>query len=136
MLRACRQVPEDSPVLDPYLSRLGELTVEPTPEDRLLASVEAGSGLPAPPGQLDLFGLSGQPPHVVHSRDGRTYIGDWEEIVRALRDDGPDPTMSLRQFMRTEARLIHSTTGIRIRDDDPEAFIRGSEKAGALRIGR
>lgn len=136
LLRSYRRVPEDSPVLDPYLSRLGELSVEPTPEDRLLATLEAQTEDRFEPGQLDLFGLPGQPPHVVHARDGRVYTGDWEEIVRALRDDGPDPTMSLSQFMRAAASIIHSTTGIRVRDDDPEAFIRGSERAGALRIGR
>ena len=63
------------------------------------------------------------------------YSGDWEEIVRALRDDGPDPTMSMDQFMRAAASIIHRTTGIPVPDDDPEAFIRGSEKAGALRLG-
>jgi tetratricopeptide (TPR) repeat protein len=136
LLRSYRQVPEDSPILDPYLSRLAELTVEPTPEDRLLAALEARTEHTFAPGQLDLFGLPGQPPHVVHAKDGRVYSGNWEEIVRALRDDGPDPTMSMDQFMRAAASVIHRTTGIPIPDDDPEAFIRGSEKAGALRIGR
>ncbi len=136
LLRSYRLVPEDSPLLDPYLSRLAELTVEPTPEDRLLAALEARTEHTFAPGQLDLFGLPGQPPHVVHAKDGRVYSGDWEEIVRALRDDGPDPTMSMDQFMRAAASIIHRTTGIPIPDDDPEAFIRGSEKAGALRIGR
>lgn len=136
LLRNYRRVPEDSPILDPYLSRLRELTVEPTPEDRLLAALEAKTERTFAPGQLDLFGLPGHPPHVVHARDGRVYSGDWEEIVRALRDNGPDPTMSMDQFMRAAASIIHRTTGIPVPDDDPEAFIRGSAKAGALRIGR
>jgi hypothetical protein len=44
--------------------------------------------------------------------------------------------MPLDQFMRAAASIIHRTTGIPVPDDDPEAFVRGSEKAGALRIGR
>jgi tetratricopeptide (TPR) repeat protein len=118
LLRSYRQVPEDSPILDPYLSRLAELTVEPTPEDRLLAAHEARTEHTFAPGQLDLFGLPGQPPHVVHAKDGRVYSGNWEEIVRALRDDGPDPTMSMDQFMRAAASVIHRTTGIPIPDDE------------------
>lgn len=136
LLRSYRRIPEDSPILDPYLARLGELTVEPTPEDRLLAALEARTERKRAQSQLDLFGLPAQPRHVVHAKDGRVYAGDWEEIVRGLRDDGPDPTMSVGQFMRAAATIIHRTTGIPVPDDDPEAFIRGSARAGALRIGQ
>lgn len=133
LLRAS-DVPEAT--LEPYRARLSELTVDPSPEDRLLAALEAGFDSALRQRQLDLFGRPSPQPHVVHARDGRTYAGDWSEIVCAMRDDGPDPSMSMHEFMRTAAGIILSATGIQIPDDDPEAFIRGSERAGALRIGR
>jgi tetratricopeptide (TPR) repeat protein len=123
------------PALEPYHARLKELTVDPSPEDRLLAALEAGVDV-ALQRQLDLFGRPKPRPHVVHARDGRIYAGEWGEIVRAMRDDGPDPSMSVQEFMRTAASIILSATGVPVPDDDPEAFIRGSERAGALRIGR
>ncbi|UCG75104.1 MAG: tetratricopeptide repeat protein [Gemmatimonadota bacterium] len=135
LLRSIRRVPEDSPLLDPYLLRLSELSVEPTPEERLLAALEIGPEDADDPGQLDLFGMPRQPAHVVYGRDGRVYLGDWEEIVRAMRDDGPDPTMTVQAFMRTAAGIILRTTGIRVPDDSPEDFLRGAERAGVLRIG-
>ena len=135
LLRSFRRVPEDSPVLERYLSRLDELNMEPTPEDRLLASLEGGPEDDYVPGQLDLFDLSREPRHVVRVKNGRVYTGDWSEIVSAMRDDGPDPTMSISEFMRAAARLIQKATGISVPDDDPEAFLRGSARIGALTIG-
>ena len=132
LLRASK--PEAS--LEPYHARLKELTVDPSPEERLLAALEAGADVVLDRRQLDLFGRPSPRPHVVHARDGRTYAGEWSQIVGAMRDDGPDPSMSMREFMRTAASIILSVTGVRVPDDDPEAFIRGSERAGALRIGR
>jgi hypothetical protein len=65
--------------------------------------------------------------------------GEWESARRLLRqgisDHPEDPTMSMDQFMRAAASIIHRTTGATVPDDDSVAFIRGSE-AGALRIGR
>ncbi|MEJ2319895.1 MAG: hypothetical protein P8Y10_11845 [Gemmatimonadales bacterium] len=58
----------------------------------------------------------------MHARDGRVHSGGgWDEVVRALRDDGPDPTMSMNQCMRAAASIIHRTTGVPVPDDDPEA---------------
>jgi tetratricopeptide (TPR) repeat protein len=133
LLRASKM---PDPALEPYHARLKELTVDPSPEDRLLAALEAGVDIATNQRQLDLFGRPAPRPHVVHARDGRTYAGEWSDIVRAMRDDGPDPSMSMREFMSTASSIILSATGIRVPDDDPEAFIRGSERAGALRIGR
>lgn len=147
LLRSYRGVPADAQELAPYLDRLERLTAEASPEDRLLASVEAdraeSAPRPADRRQLDLFTLASPAPegrepevHTVRARDGRVYTGDWRSIVAAMRDHSPDPSASLEEFMRRRARQVREETGIDVPHHDPEAFLRASARAGWLRIDR
>ena len=91
------------------------------------------------PNQLDLFGwvpaMRGEEVHRVRAADGRIYEGDWETIVGAMRDAG-DPTATLTEYMRHEARRLQDLTGILISTDDPQSFIEESARVGALEIER
>jgi len=148
LLRSYRGLPADDPALAPYLEQLERLTAEASPEDRLLASVEAaqaesGSRPDTNEGQLDLFTLSSPAPegrepevHRVRVRDGRVYTGDWRSIVEAMRDHSADPSVTVEEFMRERAREVRELTGIDVPADDPEAFLRASARAGLLRIDR
>lgn len=144
LLRGYEGLGPDSPELEPYLQRMEELNPEPQPEDRLLAEVEAAAAsgdlpeLHADENQLELFVPERSPEdedftlHRVRTLDGRVYEGSWPEIVRALRDDGPDPEQSPGEFMRDFGRRVQNVTGIRIPVEDPAAFIRGAVHAGML----
>lgn len=146
LLQRLRAVPGDDPALAPYLERLEALSVEPTPEDRVLAEVEALVAEGRSVGdrdrdQLDLFGwpsppLAGFRPHRVRLHDGRAYEGDWEGIVRAMRDDSADPGLSVAEFMAEEARRILNLTGDRIPHEDARAFLEEAARLGVLQIER
>jgi len=57
LLRAYGGLSIDSPRLDPYLARLEELSGDASPEEELLAEIEAGGASPGGArNQLDLFG--------------------------------------------------------------------------------
>lgn len=144
LLRGFRGLDARAPQLEPLLKRLQELYAEPSPEEQLLAQLEA-AGAEAEPfldlDQLDLFTLSprgAEAPlvHAVRLQGGRLVTGDWTAIVCALRDSSPDPSVSLREFMKDEARRVRNLTGVVVPADDPEAFLRGSARAGVLRIER
>lgn len=138
--RLC-DLPPDAPELQPYLLVLEELAGEPSPEDRLLAEVEAaatGQKLPRIRSQLDLFG---RPPeagatewHRVRAANGAVYEGDWEGIVRSMRDGSDRPTLPLRDFMREEALRLRALTGSNISWATARAFIEDSARVGALEI--
>lgn len=145
LLRRVRGLSHDDPGLEPYIARLEELGTEPTPEDQLIAEVEALWG---PDGaataaldrsQLDLFAspaeVDGEPEaHRVRLPDGRIYEGDWLSIVRAMRDHSADPSLSVSEFMREEARRLQRLTGASIPDDDPRAFLEEAARVGVLRL--
>lgn len=144
LLRRLRGLSADAPEVRPYALVLDELSVEPGPEDRVLAEIEARvSGLRARGsgrGQLDLFG---RPPvagpegwHRVRGADGAVYEGDWEAIVRAMRDRRGDPSLSVQEFMRDEARRLQALTGVSVPCDDARRFIEESARLGALEIER
>lgn len=145
LLRRLRGLSADSAAVRPYMLVLDELSVEPGPEDRLLAEVEArASGLFAGSdggrSQLDLFG---RPPiagpdgwHRVRAADGAVYEGDWEAIVRAMRDRQGDSSLSVQEFMRDEARRLQALTGVPVPCDDARRFIEESARLGALEIER
>jgi Flp pilus assembly protein TadD len=144
LTRQLRDLPADSEQLIPYLVMLDELSVDPSPEDRLIAEVEAmhgGSRTSQPTdvrNQLDLFG---RPPipvsggqHRVRGADGAVYEGDWTAIVRAMRDRSADPSASVADFMRCEAKRLHDLTGVRVSSEDPRTFLEESARIGALEI--
>jgi hypothetical protein len=64
-----------------------------------------------------------------------TYEGSWDDIVRQMRDR-KNASVSLEQYMATEARRGYGLTGVEISAQDAESFIRGSADAGLLRIDR
>ena len=144
LTRRLRDLPGDAPEIRPYMAILDELSTEPSPEDRLLAEVEARHAGLLPirtadlKNQLDLFGRPPVPisegAHRVRGADGAVYEGDWAAIVRAMRDRGSDPSMSVEDFMRGEARRLLDLTGVRIPCDDPRQFIEESARLGALEI--
>lgn len=147
LLRRLRDLPEDDARLAPYLERLRALSVDPTPEDRVLAEVarrasDAEAAVVPDGSQLELFAWSRAPTqqqvrsHRVHLPDGRVYEGDWEGIVRAMRDDSADPELPLGEFLAEEARRIHNLTGRRVPHDDAYAFLTAAARLGILRIER
>ena len=79
--------------------------------------------------QLDLFG--GDPEM---APTGQRM--DWTGIVRAMCESSADPGQSVEEFMRETARRVRDRTGIDIPDDDPEAFLKASARAGVLHIDR
>lgn len=141
--RRLEDLPSDAEELRPYLLALEELAPEPSPEERLLAEVEArANGLTAGPGagQLDLFG---RPPdasavevHRVRAPNGVVYEGDWDGIVRAMRNGSEEPGVSLADFMRNEAMRLQALTGIAVSWQTARAFLEDSARVGALEIER
>jgi tetratricopeptide (TPR) repeat protein len=134
LVRAYREVTDGARELDPYLKRLDQLFVDPTPEERILLEVEMeAAGLEAPSmaarDQLDLFGGD---PEMAPS--GQRM--DWTGIVRAMCESSTNPGQSVEEFMRETARRVRDMTGIDIPDDDPEAFLKASARAGVLHIDR
>lgn len=149
LLRGLRDLPAEDPAVEPYLEQLERLGSAAGPVDRLLAEVASENGGGEAGGevrdrdQLDLFVLNARAPrgrepdvHTVRTRDGRLYTGDWRSIVEAMRDRSGDPTLSVAEFMRETARLVRKVTGMTVPEDDPEAFVRASARAGIVRIER
>jgi len=143
------RLPDDDPELVPWHGRLEELAGDSTPEDLLLAEIEAmgADGRVPDPRQLELFGtllteLQGMRArgshgdiHRVSTVAGLTYLGTWEEIVRQMKDAAAEwADGSLEQYMAATSRRCRHQTGAAIPATDPESFIRGSADAGLLRI--
>jgi tetratricopeptide (TPR) repeat protein len=133
LVRAYREVTDGARELDPYLDRLDQLFVDPTPEERILLEIEMEvAGLEAPVAtrdQLDLFGGDRE----IAPGGQRT---DWTGIVRAMCESSTNPGQSVEEFMRETARRVRDMTGIEIPDDDPEEFLKASARAGVLHIDR
>jgi Flp pilus assembly protein TadD len=134
LVRAYREITDGARELDPYLERLDQLFVDPSPEERILLDVEMkAAGLDAPAlgtrDQLDLFGGNRE----VTPGGQRT---DWTGIVRAMCESSANPGQSVEEFMRETARRVRDITGIHIPDDDPEEFLKASARAGVLHIDR
>ena len=144
------ELADDDPDLQPWDERLGELGGDLDDIDEMLAEIEARANEQAAEeanqarGQLELFGaLLGElvdakrdrAEHRVQTRDGRLYVGTWDDIVREMRDANTAfAGRSLQDYMLTEARRGYSLTGVLIPTRDAESFIRGSADAGLLRI--
>lgn len=138
LLRAHRPMSENASELDPYLERLDQIFVEPSPEERLLFELEQGERAVEavlPMDQLDLFAAGGE---AEVGRDGTAGIalgeGRWAGIVRAMCESSASPERSIEEFMRETARRVRDLTGIEIPDNDPEAFLKASARAGSLHI--
>lgn len=141
--RRLRDLPADAEELRPYLLALEELAPDPTPEARLLAEIEAvANGSPGWPdaGQLDLFGrppaAAGDGVHRVRAPNGVVYEGDWDGIVRAMRNGSDRPGETLADFMRDEALRLQALTGISVSWQTARAFLEDSARVGALEIER
>jgi Tfp pilus assembly protein PilF len=142
---------DDDPELRPWDERLAELAGEPDDVDEMLAEIEgrfndqrSGDDQQS---QLELFGAllselaeqrePAEPRHRILTREGREYVGSWEQIVREMRDANKQwAGRTVQEFMHNEARRGYSLTGITIPTHNAESFIRGSADAGLLRIVR
>jgi tetratricopeptide (TPR) repeat protein len=142
---------DDDPELRPWDERLAELAGEPDDVDEILAEIEgrfndqrSGDDQQS---QLELFGAllsefaeqrdPAEPRHRILTREGREYVGSWEQIVREMRDANKQwAGRTVQEFMHNEARRGYSLTGITIPTHNAESFIRGSADAGLLRIVR
>jgi tetratricopeptide (TPR) repeat protein len=153
--RSLYRLSEHDPELKPWDDRLAELSSDLDDIDEMLMELEprSSAGEVAPEaevarGQLELFGtlLSGlaeqkqiEPTaleHEIVSRDGSTFDGTWEDIVRRMRDTLGDPSHTIEDFMKRAARRGFRETGVQIPTHDAESFIRASAVAGLLRIVR
>ncbi|MFQ5746566.1 MAG: tetratricopeptide repeat protein [Gemmatimonadota bacterium] len=99
--------------------RDGERTPEPDPAVR-----HAGER----PGR----GGGGRRAH--RSGEVEGVVADWAGIVRAMCESSMSGAETIEEFMRDTARHVHSLTGILIPDDDPEAFLKATARAGVLHI--
>jgi len=138
---------DDDPELRPWDARLAELSGDADDIDEMLAEIEQRASDEAQNEarhQLELFGalltdLAAKRDTDSHQvvRDGREYVGTWDEIVAEMRDAADVPARSsVAEYMITEARRGLSETGVYIPTRDAESFIRGSADAGLLRIVR
>lgn len=141
---------DNDPELKPWEERLQELSGEPDDIDEMLAEIEAKAAEAAENdarGQLELFGAllgtfaiekaAGEDEHCITIDEAHSFEGTWEEILRKMSEarSGSD-SVSVKDFMQTEARRGYSLTGHHIPTEDAESFIRGSADAGLLRIVR
>jgi Flp pilus assembly protein TadD len=111
------------------LFRPGSVTVSPDGETATSAARSAGRG------QGDRKPRAGQPSKRL-DEEKTTDSEDWAAIVLAMVAGSKDPEATIEDFMRATARRVHDLTGILIPDDDPEAFIKASARAGVLHIDR
>lgn len=142
------QLGDDDPEFRAWDERLTELAGEPDDIDEMLAEIESRAAEAAEGearGQLELFGsllsdLADQKGEVASHqiiRDGRQFVGSWDDIVREMRDStSVHAGRTLREFMIAEAERGQTLSGVEIPTDDAESFLRGSESAGLLRILR
>jgi tetratricopeptide (TPR) repeat protein len=152
--RSMYRLEETDPELKPWDDRLSELGAGLDDIDEMLMELDSPPGANSAPaaeaarGQLELFGnlLSslaeskqepepGTPGHQVEV-SGSCFDGSWEDIVRRMRDAIGNPTNSLAEFMDGVATDGFKQSGVRIPTHDAEAFLRGSARAGLLRIVR
>ena len=136
------------PELVPWHQRLGEISAERDPTERMLAEIEATQpdGSVRDPHQLELFGTllvglqemqrrADREIHRVRTSGGVSYSGTWDEIVLQMKMDDRDwSAVSLEDYMEHVSRRSRLETGVVIPPTDAEAFVRGSAVAGLLKI--
>jgi len=157
--KSAYQLDDNDGELKVWEERLAELAGEPDAVEELLAEVEQKvmeeenmsfaeaeepldtlgtliSSLSAPTAADSITsGLASETGHRVLLDDGRTVDGTWEEIVQLLRDER-NAALPIKEFMASESRRQYGATGADISTFNAEAFIRGSARAGLLRIVR
>lgn len=139
----------DDPELQPWLLRVGELSADLGPDERILYEIEATrpDGTFRDPRQLDFFGallteLPGMKKrtgdvHGVALADGTTYLGSWDDIVLQMKQDDREwAGRSVSDYMESMARQQSVETGVRVPTTDTESFIRGMVATGRLEITR
>lgn len=145
--RSIHRLAEDDPELRRWEERLTELAGDPDDIDEMLAEIEQRAmeqDQHDAKQQLELFGSmlselieTRRDPveHRITLRDGRSFRGTWDDIVRQMKEGNSTFSgRSMQDFMLNEARRGFSLTGIVIPTGDAESFIRGSADAGLLRI--
>jgi len=145
------RLPTGDPELVPWRERLEELEGQLEPVDHLLSEVESvqPDGSARDPTQLELFGTllvelrgmqqrrSSDETHRVRTTRGITYAGTWDEIVLQMKMDDRDwSEISVSDYMEQIARRNRTESGVIIPAGDAESFVRGSARAGLLRILR
>ncbi|MBC8086688.1 MAG: tetratricopeptide repeat protein [Phycisphaerae bacterium] len=157
--KSAYQLDDNDGELKVWEERLVELAGDPDAVDELLAEVEQKvmeeehASETHAEGELDaldslLLSLTDQhtdraesaeaEPGTAHSvllKDGRTVDGTWEQIVELLRDER-NAALPIQEFMVAESRRQYGATGADISTFNAEEFIRGSARAGLLRIVR
>ena len=144
-----RRLADDDPSFVEWESRLTELAPSLDATDEMLSAIETRFNEQyerEAREQLELFGtLLGQltddrsvsAAHTVVFADGRSYEGNWDEIVQQMRAGSAAAAgRTVVEFMLSEARRGFSLTGHLISTADAESFLRGSADAGLLRILR
>jgi Flp pilus assembly protein TadD len=127
--------------LAPWEERLSELEDLEDPIDRLLADVEARVGATDPaqlydPSQLELFervaGAEGL--QVIRTADGHLVRGNWNEIVRQMRNQAGFRHETVPEYMRRMAERWLEQAGVEVPFADPESFLRAAVDAGLIRL--
>ncbi|MGQ0650276.1 MAG: tetratricopeptide repeat protein [Gemmatimonadaceae bacterium] len=145
--RSIHKIADADPDLLQWENRLGDLAGEVDDIDEMLSEIEARvleQEEKSARTQLELFGsmlveLQEQRrdslEHRVVGRDGRAFIGTWEEIVRQMKEGSRTfAARTMQDYMANEARRGFSLTGVVIPTGNAESFIKGSADAGLLRI--
>jgi Tfp pilus assembly protein PilF len=145
--KAAFRLSDDDTELQPWVARVDELQGESTDIDELLAEIEArvlGEDEDEPAdarGQLELFGAllaemvdqKQKTEHTVVTRSGDTFTGDWDDLVRQMRDVMASGRSTF-EFMLAESKRVMAVGGHHVPTESAEAFIRGCIDAGVLRL--
>lgn len=148
--KAFYRLGDSDPEVLPWMHRLEALAAEITPEEQLLAEVEATlpDGSFRDPQQLDFFStllseLRGMQrrdtadTHRVALPDGTAYTGSWDDIVLQMKQDDRNwAGSSIADYMEEMARRSQVETGVLVPATDAESFLRGIAAAGLVRITR
>src|SRR3954468_7572277 len=156
--RSLYRLEENDPELKPWDDRLSELSNDIDDLDAMLMELDPRSGADTAPaaearGQLELFGTLlnslvehkqeeegdtalSTSEHQIIAPDGGRFEGSWEDIVRRMRDEIGNPAHSVQEYMSGVSQHGFRQTGVRIPTHDAESFLRGSARAGLLRIVR
>lgn len=143
-------LPDGDPELKDWVDRLAALTPDMSPEEQVLAELEATlpDGSIRDPRQLDLFGAlltelssmrgkASAESHRVRTPGGKVHTGTWQEIVLQMSRNDPECNgKSLPEYMETISRRNQKEHGIVLPATEAAAFIQACAAAGLLIILR